>query len=103
MFLKIILRGMIADSSHNRSIRPDMQSDPVALSGFILRISLRISAPFITKESNLLSVMKEKVGSMRSFKIGLHWLEKKVLKILALSQQSKTKAPFSRRGGIFGT
>ena len=42
MFVKIIWRGRMTDSSHNSNIWPEIPSGPVALLGFILKLVKKI-------------------------------------------------------------
>ena len=76
MFLNIILRGNMTESSHKSSIWPDIPSEPVALLGLILRISAVISSFPIVILSILLFVRKIKLGNALLLIMGLHCCEK---------------------------
>ena len=78
-----------------------MPSEPVALLGLILRINAMISSFLIFNWSILYSVRKIEMGNTLLLIIGLH-CEKKTLKSLAFSLQSKINRLFIRRGGILG-
>ena len=101
MFLKIILRGKMTESSHRSSICPDIPSEPVALLGFIFRISEIISSFFIVIWSILLLVRNRKLGNTLLLIMGLHCCAKKSLKSFAFYLQSKINLLFIR-GGILG-
>ena len=92
----------MTDSSHKSNIWPEIPSEPVALLGFIFRISEIISLSLIVKWSNLLFVRNLSKGNTLLLITGLHCCEKYSLKYCAFSLQFGINKLFTRRGGILG-
>ena len=77
----------MTDSSHKSNIWLEIPSEPVALLGFIFRISEIISLSLIVKWSNLLFVRNLSKGNTLLLITGLHCCEKYSLKYCAFSLQ----------------
>ena len=90
------------ESSHNRSICPDISSDAAASLGFNFRICQIISPFSISMRSIVSSVKYLKLGRSLSLILGLYCREKRSVNSLAFSLQFKTNKLFTRRGGILG-
>ena len=72
IFLNIIFKGKTTVLSHSRSICPEIPSDPAALFGLRLRISVKISVSAKCMLLIRLSVRKVKLGIVEEFKISEH-------------------------------
>ena len=72
IFLNMIFKGKTTVLSHSKSICPEMPSDPAALFGLRLRISVKISASEKCTLSIRLSVRKVKLGIVEEFIINVH-------------------------------